>query len=198
MSPSKELRDASNEAEVKARDYGVELSMRLDLFKAKQAAQKHIRRSGKKLSPEEQRLVDKMIQDGTRAGLALPEKEREELTKLKKEMSAACLEFSVRLAFYMPSRTKGTKPYMVEKLQRRKGRVPRVTKHLVADGCCRVLSRSLRKNSRAFLRMSFQDIQKRPRMARNSLKLHSRHQIFSPSYVLIPTPIPVQPIWIKT
>ena len=70
--------------------------MRLDLFKVKQAAQKHIRKTAKKLSPEEQRLVEKMIQDGTRAELALPEKEREELTRLKKEMSAACLEFSVR------------------------------------------------------------------------------------------------------
>lgn len=98
VSPSKELRDASNEAEALSRDYSVELSMRLDLFKAKQAAQKNIEQSGKKLNPEEQRLVEKMIQDGTRAGLALPDKEREELTKLKKEMSAACLEFSVSLS----------------------------------------------------------------------------------------------------
>ena len=74
--------------------------MRLDLFKAKQAAQTNIEKSGKKLNAEEQRLVEKMIQDGTRAGLALPDKEREELTKLKKEMSAACLEFSVRLMLH--------------------------------------------------------------------------------------------------
>ncbi|KIP08913.1 hypothetical protein PHLGIDRAFT_68434 [Phlebiopsis gigantea 11061_1 CR5-6] len=94
VSPSKDLRDASTEAEALARDYGVELSMRLDLFKAKQAAQKNIEASGKKLNAEEARLVEKMIQDGTRAGLALPDKEREELTKLKKEVSAASLEFS--------------------------------------------------------------------------------------------------------
>ena len=36
-----------------------------------------------------------MIQDGTRAGLALPEKERTELMVLKKELSTTCLEFSV-------------------------------------------------------------------------------------------------------
>ena len=95
VSPSKELRDASNEAEAQVREYGVEVSMRVDLFKAKQAAQKNIEKSGKKLGPEEQRLVEKMIQDGTRAGLALPEKEREELMKLKKELSNVCLEFSV-------------------------------------------------------------------------------------------------------
>lgn len=95
MSPSKELRDASNAAEVMVRDFGVESSMRLDVFRAKQAAEKNIKESGQKLSPEEQRLMDKMILDGKRAGLALPEKEREELTQLKKELSQTCLEFSV-------------------------------------------------------------------------------------------------------
>lgn len=96
VSPSKELRDASNEAEVQIRDFGVESSMRLDVYQAKVNAEKNLKASGEwdKLSPEEKRLVDKMILDGTRAGLALPEKEREELTRLKKELSQVCLEFS--------------------------------------------------------------------------------------------------------
>ena len=97
VSPSKELRDASNEAEVLARDFGVEASMRLDVFRAKQAAEENIKKSGKKLTAEEQRLVDKMILDGKRAGLALPDEEREKLTKLKKELSQTCLEFSVSI-----------------------------------------------------------------------------------------------------
>ncbi len=97
VSPSKELRDASNEAESLVRDFGVESSMRLDVFEAKVAAEKHLKESGdwEKLSAEEKRLVDKMILDGKRAGLALPEKERTELTTLKKELSQICLEFSV-------------------------------------------------------------------------------------------------------
>lgn len=95
VSTSKELRDASNEAEVIVRDFGVESSMRIDVFRAKQAAEKNIIASGKKLSTEEQRLVDKMILDGTRAGLALPDAERAKLTTLKKELSQICLEFSV-------------------------------------------------------------------------------------------------------
>lgn len=37
--------------------------------------------------------------DGKRDGLALPEKERTELTSLKKELSQVCLEFSVRVCF---------------------------------------------------------------------------------------------------
>lgn len=96
VSPSKELRDASSEAAALQSDHQVEVSMRLDLFQAKQAALSNIRQSGLQLEPEEQRLVDKMIQDGTRAGLALPEADREELSKLKKELSSVCLQFIVR------------------------------------------------------------------------------------------------------
>ena len=114
VSPTKELRDASNEAESLVRDFGVESDMRLDVFNSKVAAEKNIKASGKwdSLSPEEQRLVEKMVRfvhtllnslnqdppqilDGTRAGLALPEKKRDELTTLKKELSQVCLEFSV-------------------------------------------------------------------------------------------------------
>jgi metallopeptidase MepB len=71
--------------------------MRLDLFQAKVAAEKNLKASGQwdKLSAEEQRLVEKMLLDGKRAGLALPEKERAELMTLKKELSQVCLEFSV-------------------------------------------------------------------------------------------------------
>lgn len=71
--------------------------MRPDVFKAKTAAEKNLRKSGEweKLSDEQRRLVEKMVLDGKRAGLALPEKERELLMKLKKELSQACLDFSV-------------------------------------------------------------------------------------------------------
>lgn len=63
MSPSKELREASNNAESLCRDYGVESSMRLDVFRAKEAAEKNIKASGEweKLSAEEKRLVEKMV-----------------------------------------------------------------------------------------------------------------------------------------
>ena len=98
VSPSKELRDASNEAEQLVLDFGVESSMRIDVYHAKVAAQKNIEASGRKLNPEEQRLVEKMIQDGTRAGLALPEADRERLTVWKKELSQVCLEFSVSIS----------------------------------------------------------------------------------------------------
>ena len=95
VSPSKELREASNEAEKLVRDFDVESSMRIDVYNAKIAARKHIESSGKKLNPEEQRLVDKMVLDGARAGLGLPEADRDQLKGWKKELSQVCLEFNV-------------------------------------------------------------------------------------------------------
>lgn len=96
VSPEKDLREASNAAEVLARDFAVESSMRLDVFQAKVAAEKNIKESGQwnQLSAEDQRLVEKMVLDGKRDGLALPEEQRTKLTALKKELSQACLEFS--------------------------------------------------------------------------------------------------------
>ncbi|KAJ7780594.1 metallopeptidase MepB [Mycena maculata] len=95
VSPSKALRDASTDADSLVRDYGVESSMRLDVFQAKLAAEKNIKASGlwDKLSPEEQRLVDKMVLAGKRSGLNLPETQRNILTVLQKELSQVCLEF---------------------------------------------------------------------------------------------------------
>jgi metallopeptidase MepB len=63
VSPEKELREASNAAESLLRDFAVEASMRLDVFNAKVAAEKNIKASGQweKLSPEAQRLVEKMV-----------------------------------------------------------------------------------------------------------------------------------------
>ena len=70
--------------------------MRIDVFNAKTAAKKNIDASNATLTTEQKRLVDKMLLDGKRAGLALPEEKRKELTDLKKLLSQTTLEFSVR------------------------------------------------------------------------------------------------------
>ncbi|KAI0670768.1 Metalloprotease [Trametes maxima] len=93
VSPSKELRNASNAAETVVQESGVESAMRVDVFRAKQMAQKNIETSGRTLNPEEQRLVEKMILEGTRAGLALPDSQRAKLVQLQKGLSRACLQF---------------------------------------------------------------------------------------------------------
>ncbi|KAJ7599941.1 hypothetical protein C8J56DRAFT_3565 [Mycena floridula] len=94
VSPSQELRDASNEADSLVQDFRVESSMRLDVFQAKQAAETNIKVSGQweKLDAEEQRLVDKMTLDGRRAGLALAEEARDQLSALQKELAHVCSE----------------------------------------------------------------------------------------------------------
>ncbi|KDR83280.1 hypothetical protein GALMADRAFT_239146 [Galerina marginata CBS 339.88] len=95
LSPSHELRDAATAGDSLVRDFKVESAMRLDVFKSKVAANKNIKESGQwdNLLPEEQRLVEKMMLEGMRDGLALPAEKQEELTTLKKELSQLCLEF---------------------------------------------------------------------------------------------------------
>lgn len=68
VSADKALRDASNDAEVLVRDYGVESSMRIDVYKAKVNAEKNIKDSGKweKLTAEEKRLVEKLVRESLR------------------------------------------------------------------------------------------------------------------------------------
>jgi Zn-dependent oligopeptidase len=74
--------------------------MRVDVYKAKAAAEKNAKSSGEweKLSPEAQRLAEEMLLDGKRAGLDLPEAQRKELEVLKKELEQRCLDFSTNYA----------------------------------------------------------------------------------------------------
>lgn len=72
--------------------------MREDLYKAKVTAEANLRKTGawNTLSAEQKRLVEKMLLDGKRAGLALEKKEdKEKLKNLKDELSDACLKFTV-------------------------------------------------------------------------------------------------------
>ena len=54
----------------------------------------------KKLDLEKQRLVEKMVQNGTRSGLGLSEAERERLTIWNKGLSQVCLKFRVSVFQY--------------------------------------------------------------------------------------------------
>ena len=70
-----------------------EASMREDVYKAKVTAAANLRKTGAwdTLSAGQKRLVDKMLLDGMRAGLA-PEKDKE---RLKDNLSDPCLKFTV-------------------------------------------------------------------------------------------------------
>ncbi|KAG9310224.1 hypothetical protein JVU11DRAFT_9870 [Chiua virens] len=99
VSTNKALRDASTKSEERTRKFSNQESMREDLYKAKVTAEANLRKTGAwdKLSAEQKRLVEKMVLDGKRAGLALEKKEdKEKLKQLKDELSDACLKFTVR------------------------------------------------------------------------------------------------------
>lgn len=89
------MRDASSKSEESVGAYKVDRDMRLDLFQAKQSAAKAIELSGQKLGHEEARLVEHMLRDGQRAGLALSEAKRAQLTEMRKELQRSCTEFMV-------------------------------------------------------------------------------------------------------
>lgn len=73
------IRNASIAAEKDLDEFGVEIEMRVDVYKSLLNAQKNT--DVQKLTPEQKRLVEKMLMDGKRAGLSLPDDQREKLTK---------------------------------------------------------------------------------------------------------------------
>ena len=98
VSTDKDLRDASTSADERSRKFSNEQSMREDLYQAEVIAEANLRKTGAwdKLSAEQKRLVEKMLLDGKRAGLALEEKkDKERLKILKDKLSEACLKFIV-------------------------------------------------------------------------------------------------------
>ncbi|KAH9854692.1 metallopeptidase MepB [Lenzites betulinus] len=93
VSPSEDIRAAATTAEGLIQEFLVDSSMRIDVFRAKQAAQHNIVASGQALDPEEKLLVEKELLDGIRAGLALSDEDRKKPIELKKELSQTCIEF---------------------------------------------------------------------------------------------------------
>lgn len=74
------VRAASIAAEESIDKFGVESEMRVDVYQSLVNAEKNTDKS--QLTDEQKRLVEKMIMDGKRAGLALPDEKREKLKKV--------------------------------------------------------------------------------------------------------------------
>lgn len=95
VSTDKEIREASCTASTMLQDFGVECSMRLDVY---QSLQKFASTADlNKLTPTEQRLVKHTLRDFERNGLALPQEKREQLQELKKELSKVQIDFQKNL-----------------------------------------------------------------------------------------------------
>lgn len=96
VSASKELRDASTQAEQKLRDYGIEQSSREDLFKVFNKLFEETK-DYDSLTDETKKYI-KEINDGFRRnGLALPLEKREKVTEIQKKLSNLSLEFGKNL-----------------------------------------------------------------------------------------------------
>ena len=83
------LREAATEAEKRLQDWGVSLDYREDVYRAVKAYAD----TQPELSGEEAKLFEETMRDYRRAGLALPKARRDEVEKLRKELSAVSTDF---------------------------------------------------------------------------------------------------------
>ncbi|XP_071387867.1 neurolysin, mitochondrial [Centroberyx affinis] len=94
VSPSKEVRSASTEADKKLSEFDVEISMREDVFKRVIALQKN---NQDNLTPEEKRFLDRLVTLGKRNGLHLSQDIQEEIKRISKLISELSIEFNKNL-----------------------------------------------------------------------------------------------------
>jgi metallopeptidase MepB len=94
VSTNKELRDASSEVEQMLDDFGIESSMREDVFNLIDA----VKNKDEKLDPESQRLLEKDHKSFIRNGLSLPAGEkRDRFKEIKQRLSQISIAFSKNL-----------------------------------------------------------------------------------------------------
>lgn len=94
VSPNKELRDASCEADKKLSDFDVEISMRQDVFDSLVAVEKSLKQP---LTGEDERYLTKLIKHGRRNGLHLDQEVQKQIKEIKQRMSSISIDFSKNL-----------------------------------------------------------------------------------------------------
>lgn len=124
VSTSKELRDASTEADKLFDEFSIESSMREDVFALVDAALN----VKEKLDPESQRLLEKDHKSYVRNGLGIPAgPKRDRFKEIKKELSDISITFQKRLneenggLWFAPSELDGIPKDLVEGFEKGQG-----------------------------------------------------------------------------
>lgn len=95
VSPNKELRDASTDAEQKIRDFGIESGLREDVYKVFNKLYESVK--DQDIDFETKRYIKKINDSYRRNGLGLPIEERNKVKEIQKKLSNLSLEFSKNL-----------------------------------------------------------------------------------------------------